>query len=480
MKKSPSSSISRRSALLSLLVPVLALTACGGGGGGGGSSDVIGGAPAVPPVTTDPTPVSPAPSPAMAKWTEGTGPATTNAREVFAPALAMSRNGTTLMVWAQSEGRAPEVSRLYASFAEPGSNAWGEPALLSNDAAGTLQTTDSVSGWNQGNNSFQVAWHPSTGNAIVIWRTQNSDEYVGTLWTRTWNAQTKQWGAATSIASNMVSTPKMTTSTAGHIAIAWQSLDLDTNANAVNVRVIGPDSQEVTHVATGAEFALGRLVVDTNGRVTMTWPRSSRQMLAQTGTASWSAPVEIGETRYYLEWFYDLAVAPDGQVSVAWTDPNGSVASIIYKSSSQYSYPSPFRVSLTSGTPSVRWTPKGWAMTFISSPVQPDGYGSANVLQNALWFTRLDPKSPQWVSPIEVGPVGEGTLQLFASDNGDLLAVGKGYQVSGYRMGADETTWTRTSIMWDGRAPIVTHDPKSGQSAMGWVKESGLETWFWR
>lgn len=287
------------------------------------------------------------------------------------------------MAWVQREGLSPEVRRLYAAIGSTSDGRWGTPVQLNEAGANEPGYVRNVGGWNQSPNNIAVVTQRASGDAYVIWMTTTPEHMSGPLLMRRYSAGSKAWGATTVLSSQSVSALRTAASENGHIALAW----LEGSALAMRVMTIKPGG-EARYLDAGAA-QLGRIAIDNKGKVSAAWSAYGRQWLTQSGTPSWSQPIEAGITDVSLEWFYDLAAAPDGEVMLAWTTRERSVATLRLQDDGAYQFAPALRAESSSGMPSLAYAKGQWSMAFVAASVGPESFASASVLQKTPYASLL-------------------------------------------------------------------------------------------
>lgn len=480
----------QRRRVLGLLLPSLALAACGGGGSSDSGSAA---APNPQPPVGSPLPVpapvaAPAPAPApqapasgtgpepVSRWVQMSAPSTSQAIGLGMPAVALAPSGAGLMAWVQTEGLAPQVARVRACLCAPDGSEWSTPVVLNEGDTGSVLMGQSNLDWNLQPNPTLAVWHGATGDASVYWvRTENFSN--AQLRSRTWRAASGTWEPAKQYEGTGFHGLRAATSAAGHVAV-WRLVPALPDGITSIITVIAPDGSETIHTRRQQGIFPQRMVVDDRGTVTVSWWDSGRIWLAQTGSSTWLTPAEVGRSRYAAKLFMDMAVAPDGEVLLAWSADDYSVGALLLRSVSEFRFLPRLRVYNASGLPSVCRTPGGWALGFVAS-IDEDRFFSQDINKNVSYFCRLQDGATEWSGLMALSQ-REGLLQLRGREDGSISVLAKGLNVNAYGFDPAISDWRFEARIAFGSAPAVSASARSQRMLAGWTEGNQLVTWLRR
>ena len=371
------------------------------------------------------------------------------------PDLALSSTGFGAIVWTRSDGA---HVRVQVSRRVPG-GAFGSADTIS--AAGV----DAAVGFPGILPGPQVAVD-AVGDIVVIWEDNNDVS----LFARRFTAATGLWGSidtlATAGANETIGFPALTISKAGVATAAWSfdndattttTFDIQTRTQSANGT--WTPMVQLTTTATGLESGVPQLGVDDAGNVSMVWFLYSTTSCGLLCTSLASGVVESStlpaasgvwqpaqalSNTLLISGQPRIAVAPAGDVTVAWTEPASNAIKTVSRSAGG-TFPSadnatiivPQNLAISSGaflgipvsSLHLATGPSGTIATFGRT----DG---TNEIAEAVFR----PAGGAWPNPAVTQPTA-------LSAPGDDISTSDGPNVTFDGSGNAVATWTRDTVI---------------------------------
>lgn len=280
------------------------------------------------------------------------------------PHLGMNAMGRAVCVWVQDN------TDLWANIYDPATKTWGveetvdgipEPAFqpqVAVDGSGNavivfIQQVGGGAIYNIMSNNYNISTHTwgaaalvetvdlgnalqprigmdSTGDAVAVWQQHDGSRYD--IWTNTFNATTKTWGAAAKIETldEDVSYQQLAVNAAGDAVAVWCCLDAVTSRNKVYANIYhkatgwGTATRiEADSTATSNNLMDPQVSIDASGNAVAVWTwynQSIRANVYDVGNHSWSAAAQTvgsGGTIDEFTW-PQVAIDDSGRAMCVW------------------------------------------------------------------------------------------------------------------------------------------------------------------